>query len=167
MKKFLGLFLFAVLVVVLAAVGVGIGHAWRRCEHAGSAPQQLDSHAWLHRELGLTEAQREALAPLEAAYAVREQQARSAFDAANRELARAVAEDQRLSPRVGQALDHLHVAMADLQKASLEHLFEMRAQLKPEQAAKLMRLVEQVLAAPREGQEASMGAEPGVRGHSH
>ena len=54
--------------------------------------------------------------------------------AANRELAAAIASSGGDTPEVQAAVDHFHVAMGDLQKATIAHVFEMRAVLNPEQA---------------------------------
>jgi|GEM_PF-3594400 len=52
----------------------------------------------------------------------------------NRELAQAIAASQGDSPEVRAAVDHFHDAMGALQKATIAHVFEMRAVLTPEQA---------------------------------
>ena len=50
-------------------------------------------------------------------------------------------------PRVTAAVDHFHVAMGDLQKATIEHIFAMRAVMRPDQAARLDRTVVKALTA--------------------
>ena len=46
----------------------------------------------------------------------------------------AIAASQGDSPEVRAAVDHFHDAMGALQKATIAHVFEMRAVLTPEQA---------------------------------
>src|SRR3546814_2746530 len=49
---------------------------------------------------------------------------------------RAIQAEHGYGPAVGAAIDRSHQAMGELQKETLEHVFAMRAVLKPEQAAK-------------------------------
>ena len=53
---------------------------------------------------------------------------------AARELAAAIAASDGNTPQVQAAVDHFHVAMGDLQKATIAHVFEMRSVLTPAQA---------------------------------
>lgn len=99
-----------------------------------------DAHDWLHKELRVTEAQREQLKPIEMRYAEREQVLRERMRAANRHLAAAIAKGKGYSPEVAAAVEQVHQHMGELQKASLEHLFEMRTVLTPEQGDRLMAL---------------------------
>jgi hypothetical protein len=50
-----------------------------------------------------------------------------------------------LGPEVTAAIDHTHMVMAEMQKETLEHLFAMRAVLRPDQAAKFDRTVTRAL----------------------
>lgn len=105
----------------------------------------VDSHEWLHRELQLTPAEHEALEPTEAKFAAERQELAERLRAADRDLAKAIKEDGAYTPRVAKAVETVHHRMGELQKASIEHLFQMRAFLTPEQSDKLLRLTEEAL----------------------
>ena len=59
---------------------------------------------------------------------------------ANKELAEAIKQDQADSPRVSAVVERIHHAQAELQKATIEHVFEMKGVLTPEQYQKLLNL---------------------------
>jgi len=85
------------------------------------------------------------LEPLESIFGERQRQLAEALREANRQLARAIAEDKGYTPRVNAAVEHVHHCMGDLQKASIKHVFAMRAVLSPEQGDKLLVLARQAL----------------------
>ena len=101
---------------------------------AGSA------HQWIHHELKLTSAQDSTLHPIEQKYASRRAELAASIRAANAELARAIREDRADSPKVAAAVDKIHRAQGELQKVTLDHVFEMRQALTPEQYDKLLDL---------------------------
>lgn len=106
---------------------------------------EVTSHEWLHRELDLTDTQLKALEPVEAQFGDRQRKLADALHEANRALARAMAEDKAYTPRVTAAVEHVHHCMGELQKASIEHVFAMRAVLSPEQGDKLLVLAQRAL----------------------
>ncbi|MBU7579776.1 MAG: periplasmic heavy metal sensor [Porphyrobacter sp.] len=63
-------------------------------------------------------------------------------------LAEAIAAEHEYGPRVSDAVDATHHAMGELQKATLEHVFAMRAILRPDQQARFDAVVEKSLAQP-------------------
>lgn len=142
--KRVGLFFLAVALVTGLA-----SFAMVRWTARPSSANAGDAHAWLHRELNLTAEQEKALEPVEAAFAEKHQRLESALREANRHLAGVIAEDKAASPRVAAAVEHVHHCMGDLQKASIEHLFAMRAVLSPEQGDKLLKLAQRSLEESR------------------
>lgn len=119
--------------VVLAALASG-GGAWLG---AGWTMKRHDTpglHDIVHQKLDLTAEQDARLDAIEARFAVRREALEADVRAANRELAQAIAASQGDSPEVRAAVDHFHDAMGALQKATIAHVFEMRAVLTPEQA---------------------------------
>jgi Spy/CpxP family protein refolding chaperone len=130
--------------VVIAAVAALAAYATLRWSHRVSA-DEVTSHEWLHHELNLTEVQLKTLEPIEAKFGARQRQLAEALHEANRQLARAMAEDKAYTPRVTAAVEHVHHCMGDLQKASIEHVFAMRAELLPEQGDKLLVLAQKAL----------------------
>lgn len=135
--------LFFLTVIAVAALSSFCTLRWV----AAHPPASLDAHAWLHRELDLSEAQHAALEPVEAGFAAKQQTLTEHLHAANHELAQAMGEDKAYTPRVAAAVEMIHHRMGDLQKASIEHVFEMRAVLNPEQSDKLLHLAQEALEA--------------------
>lgn len=104
-----------------------------------------DPHQWLHEQLNLTTEQDTKLEPIEAKFAERKETLEAEIHQANLELATAINEDGNYSPRVKQSVDKIHAAMGELQKVTLEHLFEMHSVLTPEQRKKLNSLTTDAL----------------------
>lgn len=104
-----------------------------------------DAHEWLHRELHVTPEQRSALEPIEQRFAETERMHREQMRAANRQLAAALRKGDANSPAIAAAVHQIHLHMGELQKDSIDHLFEMRAVLTPPQSEKLLQLAEKAL----------------------
>ena len=120
--------------VVLAILAAG-GGAWLSARYVVSRNAAGPSlHDMVHRDLDLTAGQSRRLDIIEQAYAAERQALEAEVRAANRELADAIRDGHRDSPKVEAAVDHLHHAMGALQKATIAHVFDMRAVLTPEQA---------------------------------
>ena len=102
-------------------------------------------HQSLHKELNLSAEQDKKLAVIEQRFAKRRIQLEAAISEANAELAQALLADKHYSDQVTAAVDKIHHAQVELQKASLEHLFEMQAALTPEQSEKLNRMAADAL----------------------
>lgn len=139
MKSILGFF---VAVIVVAALSSFCTLRWVA---ARSAKVSSNPHEWLHRELQLTPEQRKALEPIETRFVERERRLREEMRAANHKLALAIREGKAYSPEVAAAVEVIHHHMDKLQKTSIEHLFEMRKVLTPEQGDKLLNMAERAL----------------------
>jgi len=139
MKK-VALFLSAIAAVAAIACYVTM----RMSQHRAT-PDEIASHEWLHRELKLTDAQEQALVPIEKDFGEKQRRLAEALRDANRQLARAMAEDKAYTPRVATAVEHVHHCMGELQKTSIEHVFAMRSVLTPEQGDRLLSLAQQAL----------------------
>jgi nickel and cobalt resistance protein CnrR len=100
----------------------------------------VNGHEWIHQQLSLTKSEQKALEPIEAKFAERKSRLMSEIRNANKELAEAIRQDQMESPRVAAAVERIHRAQGELQEATLEHVFEMRAVLTAEQYQKLLTL---------------------------
>lgn len=129
--------LFAIVVAVAALSAVATRHLVGE-----DRPTQDAMHRWLHHRLGLTTEQKAGLVAIEAKYSAEEQRLRAAFHQANHDLANAIREDGKYTPRVTAAIERVHHEMGELQKLSIAHLFEMTTVLTPEQSAKLMEYAE-------------------------
>lgn len=133
---------FFAAVVAVAALSSFCTWRWAASRPAAGS---VDAHEWLHKELRVTAAQHKALEPIEARYAERERAIREKMRQANQELAAAIAKSKGYSPEVAAAVEKVHQHMGELQKASLEHLFEMRTVLTPEQGERLFQLAHDAL----------------------
>jgi nickel and cobalt resistance protein CnrR len=136
------LLIAAVAVVALALVGVWIGRLMQSEAHHSGA----ELHALMHDGLDLDPAQERQLDALEREFAGKRDALEARLKADNARLAQAIADEHEYGPRVSAAVDATHMAMGDLQKATLEHIFAMRAILRPEQQAKFDAAVAESLA---------------------
>jgi Spy/CpxP family protein refolding chaperone len=131
MKLGLRNLLITVILAVLAAGGGAWICAYYVISHQVAAPSL---HDMVHRDLDLTSEQSRKLDAIEDRYAVERRALAADVRAANGELADAIREGHADSPKVEAAIDHLHMAMGALQKATIAHVFDMRAVLTQQQA---------------------------------
>lgn len=131
--QFAGLLLGVAAVAVLSCRLSEPFFAERREAHGSS-------HQWVHEQLGIDARQEELLKPIEERYREQRRQGEERIHAANRDLAAAILADKGQSERTDRAVEQIHDAMGDLQKATLNHVFEMKAVLRPEQYEKLLQL---------------------------
>ena len=94
----------------------------------------IDIHAVLHERLDLDADQARRLDILEREFAVQRRALEAEMRADNRRLAAAIQAEHRSGPAVEAAIDATHMTMGELQKATLAHVFAMRALLRDDQA---------------------------------
>lgn len=94
----------------------------------------IDIHAVLHDRLDLDTDQARRLDILEREFAVKRRALEAEMRADNRRLAAAIQAEHRSGPAVEAAIDATHRTMGELQKATLAHVFAMRALLRDDQA---------------------------------
>ena len=136
--------LLAALIVFAAAIaGVWIG----RVVLAPNPAADSELHALLHDQLNLDATQHARLDALEAQFAVRRKALELEMRADNARLAAAIEAEHGYGPQVSAAIDQSHMAMGELQKETLEHVFAMRALLRPDQTAKFDEAVVKALTA--------------------
>jgi Spy/CpxP family protein refolding chaperone len=136
-----GLLAVAAVVFVACLGGSYLGIGLSRSHSPGSPDSRAGvTHEELHQALNLTPEQEAALVPLEDKAEKRESALREALSTANAELAQVFVSERSYSPKVEKSVEKIHRAMAELQKATLEHLFEMEEVLTPGQYDKLLRL---------------------------
>jgi Spy/CpxP family protein refolding chaperone len=142
MKKLIGFFLLIIVVAAAAAFCTGrIMTARGSCCATASA----SAHDWLHDQLQLTPEQQKALEPIEARFHEDYQRANAQLLDANRELARTLGQTKDFSPEVTAAIEKVHHRMGALQKLSIQHIFEMKPLLTPEQNDRLLHYAQQAL----------------------
>lgn len=122
--------LVAIVAVVAALAAMWIARELPLRHEAGGGRL----HAIMHEELDLDAAQEKRIDALEASFAERRKALEDELAKANRDLAAAVATEHEYGPAVDRAVDRSHMAMGELQKATLGHVFAMRAVLRPDQA---------------------------------
>lgn len=109
---------------------------------------ESEVHALLHEKLTLDATQEQRIHALEAAFATRRAALESEMRADNERLAAAIAAEHGYGPQVAQAVDRTHHVMGALQKETLQHIFAMRAVLRPDQAAQFDAAVVKALTQP-------------------
>ena len=135
---------YLLIALIAGAVAVATSWAVRSVMVAGDRSAG-ELHGFIHKQLALDPAQEAKVDELEANFASRRTSLEAKLKDANRELAEAMASEHQYGPRVAAAVDHAHMAMGDLQKATLEHVFAMRALMRPDQAVRFDREVGRAL----------------------
>jgi ATP-dependent DNA ligase len=108
-------------------------------------PQGTDLHALLHSEMKLSAAQERKIDALEASFSRDRKVLDDKLRNANAAIAAAYLSEHGYGPKVSEAIDRSHIAMGELQKLTLRHVFAMRAELTAEQALVFDREVEKAL----------------------
>ncbi len=108
-------------------------------------PSHNDAHAWIHSQLGLTEAQEKEIGPIEHQYHEQCRELEEKMRAGNKELAAAILADGKDSQRVQDAIAKIHLAMGELQGVTIGHVFAMKKALTPEQYDKLLHMTADAL----------------------
>ena len=133
--------LIAIIAFAAAVGGVFVGRAF-----VGHPPQaENELHSLLHDQLNLSAEQHAQIGALEKQFAVRKQALELTMRADNATLAGAIEAEHGYGPQVSATIDHSHRVMGELQKETLEHIFAMRALLKPDQAAQFDQVVVKAL----------------------
>jgi len=114
-----------------------------------AAPATIDFHQFVHEGLDLDANQRAALEQLELRFAARRRARELELRRDNARLAEAIAEEHDAGPKVAAAVNQAHVAMGELQKDTLAHVFAMRKILRPAQAVRFDAAVVRALTEER------------------
>jgi Spy/CpxP family protein refolding chaperone len=134
------LLLFGVVVVTAGTANLVTSRLFYR-----GAPGLVSEHIQIHEKLGLTPEQEKRLEPIEQRFAQQKEQLLRSIRQANVQLAKAIREDKSNSSEITTAVAAIHAAQGELQKVTLDHVFEMKAVLQPEQYQKLLDLTAQAL----------------------
>lgn len=142
MKRFAPVLILLVTVAVVAVLA-----CWLTSRYlSGRAPSgHVEAHQWVHARLGLTAEQETQLGQIEKRFDEQKRHYGEMLRIANMELAQAIREDRAHSPRVTDAVAKIHQAQGELQNATLQHIFEMKPVLRPEQYEKLIQLTAEAL----------------------
>ena len=129
---------FVAMLVLVALVAAGA--CYFSAKIFGLWTSTVKDHEWIHKQLNLSQDEQKALQPIEKKFEGRKREIVAEIRSANRELAEAIKQDLADSPRVAAAVEKIHQAQGELQKATLEHVFEMKQVLTPEHYRKLLDL---------------------------
>jgi hypothetical protein len=132
----------AVIAFLAGIAGVLVGRAL-----IPARTQSSELHDVLHHQLKLDAGQEARIEVIEQQFAVRRRALELELRAANARLADAIQAEHGNGPKVAAAVDSSHVAMGELQKATLAHIFAMRQILHPDQAGQFDRAVVKALTA--------------------
>ena len=132
----------AVIAFLAGIAGVLVGRAL-----IPARTQSSELHHVLHHQLQLDAGQEARIEGIEQQFAVRRRALELELRAANARLADAIQAEHGNGPKVAAAVDASHVAMGELQKATLAHIFAMRQILHPDQADQFDRAVVKALTA--------------------
>lgn len=134
-----------VLIALVAFAAALAGTYAGRVLLAPERQSETELHALLHKELDLDAAQEAKVEAIEQRFATRRKALELEMRTANAHLAEAMEVEHGYGPEVTAAIDHTHKVMGEMQKETLEHLFAMRAVLRPDQAEKFDRTVTKAL----------------------
>jgi Spy/CpxP family protein refolding chaperone len=144
-RRYVNATLFLLIVLATAFGGLYLGQHFMPKPHVHQIQSASSWHQILHDKLHITPEQDVRLEEIERHYRQRRQYLEEQMRLTNMELAEAIKADKSFSPKVQAATDKIHHAMGELQKATLEHLFEMRPILTDEQNRKLEQMVTDAL----------------------
>lgn len=125
--------------MVAGCLGAIATDRWVNDENDGSL------HQFVHDELNLSDDQNDRLEMLEGRFAVERAELESSLRAANARLALAMESEQEYGPEVNSAIEDVHAKMGALQKATVQHVFNMREILTPDQQRRFDRKVSDAL----------------------
>jgi len=152
-RRWLGFFALVALALVSGFGGAWV-HGRTMAPPTTTVPNETTSlHDRLHATTQLSDAQDRELHEIEVTFKAQKIELETQMRLANRELADAMSADKAYTPKVQAAIDHFHHAMGALQKASVEHVFAMRAVLTPAQQTAFDADVRGALIASSEARE--------------
>lgn len=136
-----------VLIALTAFIAAVAGVYAARAVNAPPRRSESALHAFLHHELKPDSVRSAQIEAIEARFAARRTVLEIEMRAANARLAKAIEAEHGYGPGVTCAVDHVHKVMGDMQKETLEHLFEMRAVMNADEARRFDQSVVRALTA--------------------
>lgn len=122
----IGWFPLVAAAVIGAAAAAGGSWVVKQSQH-----RHENLHDVIHSRFKLSPAEHERLEAAEARYDARRAEIEGNIRAANAALAAAIRKDPELSPQALAASTTVESSAAELQRVTLQHVFEMRAALDP------------------------------------
>lgn len=138
---------FRIALLILLSLGAGylgsLGASKWLSQNSGST----SLHSFVHHELELSSEQLHSLENMEDKFGVRRRSLELSLRAANAMLAEAMDEEHEYGPKVSVAIETVHERMGELQKATVQHVFEMRSILTADQQKVFDQRVSEALTA--------------------
>lgn len=144
-KQYLKATLFLVILLLTAFSGLILGQKLLQLNQQTATTHTDNWHQILHQKLNFSNNQHKQLEVIESKFNARQKVLEGKIKKANQRLAAAFKDENKFSPSVEEATNQIHHHMGELQKATLEHLFEMRTILTKEQNKKLDQMVTDAL----------------------
>lgn len=145
-KSYAQLLSMIALVAGVAVGGVYLGQHYFHHEHVPHSHIKANSlNEYIHSQLDITPEQDAKLKDMEERYEKQVIYLEEKLKIANMELANAVKEEKRYGPRVEKAITDNHTTMGEMQKATMQHLFEMQTVLTEEQNQKMNKVITDAL----------------------
>ncbi len=137
--------------IALAAFACGAAcYFATKLAHRHSRMDPAEYHDWVHKQVRLTEEQDAMLHEMEGKFATKRDRLTNSIRESNRELAEALRKDKADSPRVREVINKIHQAQGELQSVVIQHVFEMKPLLSPEQYDRLIEFTAAVLSSASE-----------------
>jgi Spy/CpxP family protein refolding chaperone len=140
---------YSLLVVLFAFLAAMAGVLCGRMLFTPAQPIENRFHTLIHHELDLDADQNRRIEALEKDHAAAQARYEQEMRDDNRRLAEAIQSEKGYGPKVADAVDRSHHAMGMLQKETLQHLFAMRAVLRPDQAHRFDQAMVDALTVPQ------------------
>ncbi len=144
-QRYLNAIIFLLLFLTTTFVGLYIGQNYLHFESKERDTYFVHWHQKLHEKLNITPNQTKKLLIIENRFHTERQALEKQIYLANKELALAIKKDKTFSLQVQEATNKIHKAMGELQKATLQHFFQMRPILTEGQNLKLEKMVSDAL----------------------
>lgn len=124
---------FRIALLILLALGAGFLGAVGANQWAAQNVDNTSLHSFVHDELELSDKQLQTLDEMEDKFSIKRRSLELSLRAANATLADAMDQEHEYGPKVASAIETVHERMGELQKATVQHVFEMRSILTPQQ----------------------------------
>lgn len=134
--------IISILIFAAGFAGVMAGNIYEKSNN-----NSLSLHDYVHNELQLDANQNRKLEALELEFHKERQALEVRLKHANANLAKAMDSEHEYGPKVEAQIANVHQEMGALQKATIAHVFDMRAILTKDQQTKFDRKVSTVLAS--------------------
>ena len=138
---------FRIVLLVLLAFAAGFAGSVVASSYLAKSDAQRGLHSFVHQNFDLTSAQEQALDEAERKFELKRKSVELSLRASNAALATAMEEEHEYGPKVSQAIEGVHEQMGELQKATIEHVFQMRMILTPAQRRAFDRRVADALSS--------------------